>query len=229
MSTLTNPERTGVLVAAQEFSATRKKRSASLTVSGRRVRLEFAALPATGNGPGRGHKPHLRFDRLVVRVLHDVQTSLRQAVPPGVAIVFTLTAPIRLASRTSAALEEAARRLLAESRGPDEVSRAIHGNRIRVRREKVGAGPASAVIGFVHNIETRPRELFDVTRALLTVLWAKAPPRASKRSGDRWLVILVSDSSHLEAYRSIYRQLDGRLGFSRVLMVSEDGGVEALA
>jgi hypothetical protein len=85
------------------------------------------------------------------------------------------------------------------------------------------------VIGFVHNIETRPRELFDVTNALLTVLWAKAPPRASKRSGDRWLVILVKDSAHLEAYRSIYRQLNGQLGFTKVLMVSEDGGVESLA
>ena len=84
------------------------------------------------------------------------------------------------------------------------------------------------MIGFVHNVDTHPRELFDVTRALLTVVWAGARPRASKHSGNRWLVLLTEDSVYLEAYRSIYRQLDGQSAFAKVLMVCDDGGVEFL-
>jgi hypothetical protein len=192
------------------------------------VRLEVARLPGRGHGPEGGPKPHLRFDRVVVRVLHDVQTRLRPVVPPGVALVFTLTAPIRLASKTTSAIEATARRLLTASAGPDEVRRTVHGNRIRVRRENVGTSPASAVIGFVHNRETRPRALINVTRALLRVIWARPLRRPSKRSRDRWLVLLSEDATYLEAYRSAYRQLDRPAGLMRVLLVCDDGDVESL-
>ena len=229
MSALTPSERAVRVAAAQEFSATGKhRRRTRLVIAGRRVRLDFAKLPDPGVGPRRGHRPHLRFDRGVVRVLHYVQTRLHPAVPAGVAVVFTLTAPIRLKSRTARALEHTARTLLARSRGPNEVSRTIHGNRMRVRLEKIGAGPPSAVIGFVHNVGTPPRLLFDVTRALLSVLWAKDRPKASMRSGNRWLVILAKDSVHLMAYRSICQQLGSQRGFTKVLVLFEDGSVESL-
>lgn len=66
-------------------------------------------------------------------------------------VIFTVTAPIRLASKTAVALEGAIRALLTSRAKQPEIARTINGNRIRVRIVRAGATSQPHVIGFVHN------------------------------------------------------------------------------
>jgi hypothetical protein len=92
-------------------------------------------------------KPRLRFDKVARRVVAEVQDALRADVPAGTTIVFTCTAPIRLASKTTSALEAEIRALLVS--GSSELAKTINGNRIRVRIVHKAHTPN--VLGFVHN------------------------------------------------------------------------------
>src|SRR5580700_3438096 len=109
----------------------------------------------------------LRFDRVAMRFIGDVQSALHEVVPVGKTLMFTITAPIRLASKTAAALEDRVRRSLARRTARIDLAETIHGNQIRVRLLRDGAQSAPRVIGFVHNPETDPEILFDVTQSLL--------------------------------------------------------------
>ena len=48
-------------------------------------------------------KPRLRFDKVALRLVADMAVAVREASPTGVIVIVTVTAPIRLASRTAAA------------------------------------------------------------------------------------------------------------------------------
>jgi hypothetical protein len=85
------------------------------------------------------------------------------------------------------------------------------------------------MIGFVHNPDSDPRLLLDMSRELLEGLSAAAGRRAPRRAGDRWLVVASPDGiACLEAYRYIYSQLRMATGFEKVLMVFGDGQVGTL-
>lgn len=96
-------------------------------------------------------KPRLRFDKVARRFVSDLQTALRHAVPDGTTVTFTITAPIRLASKTAVVLEEQIRVLLARRAKQAESEQTIHGNAIRVRVVRTGSTQAPKVVGFVHN------------------------------------------------------------------------------
>ena len=85
------------------------------------------------------------------------------------------------------------------------------------------------MIGFVHNSDSDPLLLLNMTRELLERLSAEAGRPAPKLANDRWLVF-VSDRgiAYLEAYRYIYSQLRRATGFQKVVMVFEDGRVGML-
>ena len=93
--------------------------------------------------------PRLRFDRVAKRLIADVQTELRDDVPKGTTVIFACTAPIRLASKTAAALEAAIRTLLTSRAKQPELAKTINGNRIRIRIVRAAHQPN--VVGFVHN------------------------------------------------------------------------------
>lgn len=96
-------------------------------------------------------KPRLRFDKVARRFVSDLQTALRDAVPDGTTVTFTITAPIRLASKTVAALEARIRALLPRRARQVDSEETIHGNAIRVRVVRTGSTRAPKVVGFVHN------------------------------------------------------------------------------
>lgn len=96
-------------------------------------------------------KPRLRFDKVARRFVADLQAALRDAVPDGTTVTFTIAAPIRLASKTAVALEEQIRALLARRVARADAEHTIHGNAIRVRVVRDGSTRAPNVIGFVHN------------------------------------------------------------------------------
>lgn len=96
-------------------------------------------------------KPRLRFDKVARRFVFDLQAALSDAVPDGTTVTFTITAPIRLASKTAAVLEEHIRALLARRTKQAESEQTIHGNSIRVRVVRSVETQAAKVVGFVHN------------------------------------------------------------------------------
>jgi hypothetical protein len=102
----------------------------------------------------------LRFDREALRFIRDVQSALHEVVPDGKTLVFAITAPIRLASKTAVALEKKVRSKPARA----NLEETINGNQIRVRLVKGGSNGAR-VIGFVHNPESDPEILFVVTQS----------------------------------------------------------------
>lgn len=108
----------------------------------------------------------LRFDRVALRFIDDVRSALHAVVPDGMTLMFTITAPIRLASKTAATLEEKARGALARRSVRVALNETINGNQVRVRLVK-GASKETRVVGFVHNPGSDPDILFDVTQGLL--------------------------------------------------------------
>jgi hypothetical protein len=95
-------------------------------------------------------KLRLRFDKVALRLIDSLRSALAQIVPNDQTIVFTLTAPIRLPSRTAAAIEGLVRDGLPDK----EVRRTIHNNQVRLRRVAGVAPEMPRVIGFVHNPES---------------------------------------------------------------------------
>jgi hypothetical protein len=234
MSNLTKRERTAIEAVARRFSATWEESNHSsgayLTIRGKRVALKIASMKKRGRDDGSRTKLRLRFDKVAVRVVEHLRSTLHEAVPEGVTVLVTITAPIRLASKTAAALEGKVRTLLARRTERIEEKDTIHGNHIRIRLEKAATRPASRVIGFVHNSDTDPQVLLNMTRALRELLCVRSDSDVRKKfAGDRWLVVMNEGApSHIDAYRYIYSQLRIPTDIKKILMVFGDGRVEAL-
>lgn len=85
------------------------------------------------------------------------------------------------------------------------------------------------MIGFVHNPDSDPLLLLNMTRESLALISADAGRRATRLAGDRRLVVISAEGiSCFEAYRSIYSQLRVATDFKKILMVFGDGRVEVL-
>ena len=105
----------------------------------------------------------LRFDKVVVRLVGGVKAALADVVPQGQAVVFTVTAPIRLPAKTAAALES----LLRDCPPDGERREVLHGNPVRVRR-LTGVPPhMPKTLGFVHNPSSDAGLILDIAAARL--------------------------------------------------------------
>jgi hypothetical protein len=233
MGDLNKQERTAVEAVAKLFSATWEKGTdppdAYIIVAGKRVAVDIATLKNRGTGRGNAVKPRLRFDKVATGLIERLQTTFSDIVPAGMTVLLTITAPIRLPSKTAVALEDKIQTLLArESQGRDEKD-TIHGNPVRIRFLRGGSERAPKMIGFVHNSDSDPVLLLEMTRESLELISDAAGRRASRLTGDRWLVVISArGSSCLEAYRYIYSQLGMATDFSKILLVFGDGRIEAL-
>jgi hypothetical protein len=160
-----------------------------------------------------------------------LRATFGKTVPDGMTVVLALTAPIRLPSKTAGSLEDRIQTLLGRGSPPinrDEKS-TIHGNRVRIRFLRDASGRAPKLIGFVHNSDSDPRLLLNMTRELLGVLSAKAGRRAPRPAGDRWLVVMSAEGIPcLEAYRDIHSQLRLATDFTKILIVFREGRVGVL-
>ena len=111
-----------------------------------------------------------------------------------------------------------------------EATDTILGNQIRVRLVKSTSTRTSKVVGFVHNPDTDPDILLDMTHALLEHIGADLDKRTPTGfRGDRWLV-LANDNGlpHIETYQHVYSQLAIQADFTKNLMVLASGRIEAL-
>jgi len=233
MGDLTKQERTAIEAVARRFSANWEKGSnphdAYITVAGKRIAVDITSLKPRGAGKDNAAKPHLRFDKVATRLIEHLQASLSKTVPDGMTILLTITAPIRLPSKTATALEDKMKTHLERRPSARDERYTIHGNRVLVRVSRDESGCAPKMIGFVHNSDSDPLQLLNMTRELLDVVSAQAERHAPKLAGDRWLVVISARGiSCLETYRYIYSQLRTATDFKKILVVFHDGSVETL-
>jgi hypothetical protein len=234
MSELKKQERAALGALAKRLSATGeesgKTAAAYVVAAGKRVAVEIATLNAARTRQAKAGKPRLRFDKVVIELTRRLQTTLHEIVPDGMTVLLTLTAPIRLSGKTAGALEgKIQAKLERETAGRDERC-TIHGNRARIRLVRHELKGAPKFIGFVHNPDTDPVMLLDMTCEWLELLGAEVSRRARRLAGDRWrMVVTARGSACLQAYRYISSQLPMAGEFQKVVMAFADGCVETLA
>jgi hypothetical protein len=158
-----------------------------------------------------------------------LRATAAQTVPGGMTVLLTITAPIRLPSKTAVSLEGKIQTLLGR-KSPDRDERAtIYGNRVRIRLLKDASKRAPKMIGFVHNPDSDPVLLLNMTCELLELIRAGAGRRAPGPPDDRWLVLISADGpSWSEAYRHVSTQLRLATDFKKILTVLDDGRIGVL-
>lgn len=122
--------------------------------------------------------PRLRFDRVVLALWARLRAALRDVLPTGTTVIVSVTAPIRLPAKTANELEERIQALL--KRRAAKLAGTVNGNGVRIRITK--GGTASRLVGFVHNPDSNPDILFDLTQLLL-----------ERVKGERPLIIALED------------------------------------
>lgn len=200
-----------------------------LLVAGKRIAVEFAVLGGQAADCAGLARPRLRFDRVAQEFIARMRADLSLTVPEGLTVFFTITAPIRMASRTAEALEMRIAVALARQ-GTEKVATTIEQNRIRVRIAKSGRG-SPKVVGFVHNpIPGTDRILLDTAEELLRHAGAAANrPAPPASTNEKWLVLAAKTADvPIEALRQIYAQISPRTVFSKLLVVDRRGRVEPL-
>jgi hypothetical protein len=115
----------------------------------------------------RPAKLGLRFDKVALAFVGDVQRNARDLVPRGRTLIVTITAPIRLPAKTTAVLCERVRAALVAAPANLRIDETINGNRISVRLAKNVRGYAPNVIAVVHNPETPAVLLIEMTATFL--------------------------------------------------------------
>jgi hypothetical protein len=196
-----------------------------LVFRGRSVDVDATRLPVRGSRHGKETKPRLRFDKVVVRVTERLRAAAGDAAPSGVTVLLSLTAPIKVPAKTAAMIEERMRAVLARRPTAACARYTILGNYVRVQVVTHGIPNAPKLISFVHDPETNPRLLFDMTQEALDL--AKAT--AQRRPGAHVLVVKCARSSAcLETYRHIWTLLSPVTTTLQALMVFHGGRAESL-
>jgi hypothetical protein len=239
---LNKAKRAAIEAVAQKFSSSWEEGAgppdAQLSVAGKPVAVEVAvvSMPArrVSAAAAKGAmatpvKPRLRFDKVVVSLMNRLRTGLGDSVPGGETVMMTVTAPIRLASKSADVLEEKARDLLARRSARRMLEDTVHGNQIRIQVLKGGPAGAARFIGFVHNPDSDPTPLFEVAQALLGCV-SKVPARKPPRfSGDHWLVLAdTTGLAHPDVYQHVYPALAVPTDFKKVLLVLPGERVDTL-
>jgi len=222
-----------IAVVARHFRAILQpgpgSRNAHLIIAGKRIAVEVVAAESQVSRGSRTSAPRLRFDRVALRLLERLRQAVPAGAPDGATVIATITAPIRLPSRTAATLEESIRVLLAKRSARRRLSATVHGNQAQIAILRGGRNSPPRLIGFVHNRDSDPRVLFDLTRSLLRSV-DTLPRPGTPVPGERWLVVAYEGGpSWLPTYRHICAQLAGRQHPQRILLVDGDGRVSTLA
>lgn len=119
-----------------------------------KVEQEIVALIAAA-------KLRLRFDRAVQRLVSRVKSDLEEVVPEGQALLFTVTAPIRVPKQTAVAIVTLAPKVIATG----EWAGNVHGNQVSLRRLSGVPPRTPRIVGFVHNPESAADEILNIARS----------------------------------------------------------------
>jgi hypothetical protein len=203
-------------------------RDTHLIIAGKRIAVEATAADSQVSRSSRNTAPRLRFDRVALGLLERLRAAVRARALNGATVV-TITAPIRLPSRTAATLEESIQLLVGRTSARRQLTTTVHGNRVRIAILQAGRKSGSKLIGFVHNRDSDPQVLFELTSSLLRRIGTVQRSRAGF-SGERWLVVAYEEGPQwIPTYRHICSQLVGGRDFQRILLVGADGRVSTLA
>jgi hypothetical protein len=108
----------------------------------------------------------LRFDRVAVRVLDQLRTYADACAPESVAVILTLTAPIRMPKQVVSALQRELSTLV-EDGGHTARNIALSGSQARLRLVEGLPKAAPKLLGFVHDPEVDPARIDDLAVAWL--------------------------------------------------------------
>jgi hypothetical protein len=233
MTKLRKQEQAAIEAVARHFSAhweeSHDTSGACLSIDGKKIAIEVATLRQRIEGRTAVPKPRLRLDRTVHAVITRLQARLRESVPDGATVIFTLTAPIRLPAKTVESLEDIIRPCLARRATNIRRKDTVHGNKIQVWVVRSGSLRTSKVVGLVHNPDTDPDMLLHMTQSLLQRIGAAADAHRSASRQERWLVLIMAGGNpHVGIYQQVYRQLSLPTDFSRILLVFTGGRVATL-
>jgi hypothetical protein len=103
-------------------------------------------------------KLRLRHDKVVRGLDGDLKAALTGVLPKGRSVLITVTAPIKLPSKTAAMLVS----LVREGLPRGEVRKTVHGNRVRVRAISRPAANLPQVLTLVHNPESDAGLILDI-------------------------------------------------------------------
>ena len=112
-------------------------------------------------------QPRLRFDRVATGLVERVRRDVRDFVPAGKTVVFTVTAPIRLPAKTTVAIVERIRSGLSGRSKGLNADQTIYGNRVRITLLPAEAPHYQNAIGIVHNPGPKTSDLIELARAML--------------------------------------------------------------
>ena len=236
MRGLKKQERNAIEAVAKRFSAAWEEgsdpRDVYLVAGGKRIAVDIRTLKRRGAGQSKAVEPRLRFDKVATRLTERLKRSLGKTVPQGMTVLLTVTAPIRLPSKTAAAIEERIRGLAGGDPGGDSKD-TIYGNRVQIRvfrdpSNRVPGRLAPKLIAFVHNPDVEAALFFSMTRELLELSSVGVGGRATKRAAGWLVAISTRGIAALEAYRYVYSQLGVVTSFQKVLVVFGDGRVGLL-
>jgi hypothetical protein len=142
----------------------------------KRIEELILADLATLRGPAAG-RLGLRFDRVALRVTDDLRQLTAQAAPSNLAVLLTVTAPIKLPAKTVIGIANRLKPLLAARITRRNLRARICGNGVRLRLIKRPSKLAPAFVGFVHNPDSDPGRLLDLAAA-----WINSRPRDLRRA-----------------------------------------------
>jgi hypothetical protein len=103
----------------------------------------------------------LRFDRVAIGLLDDLQLAAEKNLPAGKTLLITITAPIRLPAKTGLALESALKDLIA-SKKTRTIQMQLNSNHIHLRILSKPHTRHLKMIGFVYNPTTSAKQLLDL-------------------------------------------------------------------
>jgi hypothetical protein len=108
-------------------------------------------------------KLRLRFDKVALRVVRGLKAALASVIPEGQAVVFAISAPIRLPAKTETALDNMVRS------GPRDPRRheIVHGNKVQIRWLSDVPKHMPKVLAFVHSVEVDAGVILALVEARL--------------------------------------------------------------
>jgi hypothetical protein len=110
----------------------------------------------------------LRFDKVALRLIARLQSTLARDVPDGMTLLVTISAPIRLPSKTVVDIGDRIRAWLASGAVPPEFRAGFNGNQVRIRIVNGTSETSPGVFVFVHNPDVDTTSLFNEVQASLT-------------------------------------------------------------
>jgi hypothetical protein len=111
----------------------------------------------------------LRFDKVVVRLLENLRTFVEQDIQNKGTILMTLTAPIKIPSKTEQEIKRHIKNLFDSGVQHRDKELTVFKNEVRFRLVDPSTKNTTKFIGFVHNPGSDPKLLLD-----LASQWLKA-------------------------------------------------------